>query len=633
MKSCCLSLLLIAPLTLDAQTKGALTPDVIYAQSKNSVVTILTFDSQKAPLAQGSGFVVAKNRVATNYHVLAGSTSASIVFNDGSMVVVNSVVGASLPKDLAIINSETGNRPALLFGDELGLKVGETVYAIGAPSGLSASLSDGLVSGFREDEGQFLIQTTAAIAPGSSGGPLINSHGQVIGITTSRLKDGGFGFAVGAGDLQHLLKAPLPIAMALSDLPGGEAAAPTDELKPTQAFLDQKKYPEALASFQKASAQAQSGYEGQLLLCQIQEKNTEYNSAIQACEAAIKLRPDSAEAYGDKAVPLLASGDLESAEAAAATATKLSNEAYYAHLLGLVYYSEEKYALVPKQISAESKDTFELTLLAGASLRNGDSESFKDLCAKITAIKGANNGWQLYLDGVTALRDLNYDTAIEKFRKCDADDDFIDPVCIASEASAEITKGDSDSAKSHIDSAVTRYPRNHSVLSEAIFIDLVTGNTADAKKLHQVLQSMPRYTIDDSTDCLFFYGINQAATATAHCAAALKGNEDKHVAWSNAGYVALDNGQFDTAFSYFTKAKELFYSSKDKHTGIEELDLAWGMTLGAYFSGDKKDAKFLYHAIKTQYPDYTKMTALKQLPLVWSDATQELVSKVIAEFK
>ncbi len=630
MKLICLALALLVSFPLDAQTKGSAAPEVIYAQSKGSVVTILTFDPQKAPLAQGSGFVIAKDRVVTNYHVLGGSTSASIVFNDGSSSVVRSVVAASIPKDIAIVDVVTGSRAPLILGNEFHLKVGESVYAIGAPSGLSASLSNGLVSAFREDAGQFLIQTTAAIAPGSSGGPLLSRQGRVIGITTSRLKDGGFGFAVGAGDLQHLLKAPLPIAIALSELPANDIDLPTDELKPAQALLHEKKFPEALVSLQRTSAQAQAGYDGQLLLCRIKEKISDYKSAIQACDAAIELKPDSAEPYGVEAVTLLASGELASAEIVAARAARLSGDAYYARLLGLVYYSEEKYALVPQQLSAESKDPFELTLLEGAALRNGNSDYFRALRSKVAAVKGAENGWQLYLDGMAAQRDLNFDTALEKFRKCDADDDFIDPVCITSAASVEITRGNSDSAKSDIDSAVSRYPRNHYVLSEAIFIDLVTGNVADAKRLHQIVQTLPRDSIEESTDCLYYYGINQAAAATDHCAAAIKGNESKYGAWSNAGYVALDNGQFQTAYSYFAKARELFDASKEKHTGIEELDLTWGLTLGAYFSGDKKDARSLYRAIRASYPEYARMTALKQLPLVWSDATQELVSKIIA---
>ncbi len=220
-----LMILVLGTLPIAAQVKAGLPPEVLYAKCKASVVTILTFDVKRAPLGQGSGFIVAKNRVVTNYHVLAGSASASIIFNDGSTVMVKSIAGASVPKDVVIVEADTSHRPPLPLGDELRLKVGETVYAIGAPKGLSASLSNGLVSAFREDEGQFLIQITAPIAPGSSGGPVLNTQGQVVGLTTSRLKDSSFGFAVGVGEVQHLLKVPLPIPMQLSELVSGEAPA------------------------------------------------------------------------------------------------------------------------------------------------------------------------------------------------------------------------------------------------------------------------------------------------------------------------------------------------------------------------------------------------------------------------
>jgi serine protease Do len=207
-----LAIMLLATLPLEAQAKGKLAPGTIYAQSKGSVVKIVTFDANDAPLAQGSGFVVAKNRIITNYHVLSGSTFASVVFEDGSKVPVKSVVYSMPPEDVATVEAETGNRPSLSWGDQLQLKVGEAIYAIGAPSGLSASLSSGLISAFRMDNRDvFFIQITAIIAPGSSGGPLFNSQGEVVGITTSRLKDSDFGFAVGIGDIQLLpCLPPLP---------------------------------------------------------------------------------------------------------------------------------------------------------------------------------------------------------------------------------------------------------------------------------------------------------------------------------------------------------------------------------------------------------------------------------------
>ena len=123
------------------------------------------------------------------------------------------------------------------------------MYAIGSPNGLASSLSNGLVSAFREDDGQFLIQITASIAPGSSGGPLFDSQGKVIGITTSKLNDGSFSFAVGAGDIAHLLKTPLSIPVELSTLEGDSTPEDESSLTEVRKLYDADKYQDAKQAF------------------------------------------------------------------------------------------------------------------------------------------------------------------------------------------------------------------------------------------------------------------------------------------------------------------------------------------------------------------------------------------------
>jgi tetratricopeptide (TPR) repeat protein len=625
-------ILLLAALPVCAQTKGNPSPEVLYARSKASVVTILTFDINRAPLSQGSGFIVAKNRVVTNYHVVAGSTAASVIFDDGSIVVVAMVVAASGPKDLVIVDAETGNRPPLALGNELRLKVGETIYAIGAPKGLSTSLSNGLVSAFRQDEGQFLIQITAPIAPGSSGGPLLNSQGEVVGVTTSRLKDGGFGFAMGAGDVQHLLKVPLGVKVQLSDLTLNEVATPTNELSAVQNLFDQKKYDDARASFNGISDPAKVSFEGQVLLCKIDQERKDYRVAIQACDAAIQSRPNVGAPYGLKAYSLLALGDTEQAEVAASKAVELSDEVYYKNLLGLIHYAEEKYELVPKELSADSNDAFVLTLLTGAAFHNRDYAVFRQLLAKVKALKGDSNGWTLFTDALAAEKDLKWDLALDKYRKCDADNDFIDPICLVAAARTEVRQGNYGAAKSDIDKVLSGHSKNNDALTEGIFINLLVGNAAGADHLHEML-SANKPVNGEFTDCLYYYGRNQPLLAASHCRAAINENETAYGAWSNAGYVALDNGDFQSAASYFAKALQLFNASKDKHTVTQELDVCWGTIVAEYYSGDKKDAKILYRAVKKDYPKFVTMAALRQLPLVWSENTAKLIEKVAADFK
>lgn len=307
----------------------------------------------------------------------------------------------------------------------------------------------------------------------------------------------------------------------------------------------------------------------------------------------------------------------------------MSNDLYFKKLLGAIHYSEEKYDFVSKDIPNGSTDTFALTLLAGAALHNHDYDSFRQLRDKIAALK-ADNGWTLFTDAISAESDLKWDVAAEKYRKCDADNDFIDPICIVALSHVETIQAQYDSAKRDIDAALSRYPRNHTVLSEAIFTYLLLGDTAGADQLHQALQSTGD---DDAAECLYFYGRNQAALATNHCAAATRSNEKSYVPWSNAGYVALDNGDFQTAVSDFAKATQIFYSSKGKHTITQELDISWGVITATYFSGDKKDAKKMYREVKKVYPNFVTTASLKTLPLIWSDRTVALINKITSDFR
>ena len=628
-----MKLLMLALLAfpLRPQIKQNLPAEVIYSRCKTSVVTILTFDSNRAPLEQGSGFVVARNRVVTNYHVVAGSTSASVVFSDGSIATVTAVIAGSAPKDLVIIEVETGDRSPLALGNELQLKEGESIYAIGAPKGLATSLSNGLVSAFRQDEGQFLIQITASIAPGSSGGPLLNTQGQVVGITTSRLKDGTFAFAVGAGDVQHLLKVPLGVKIGLSDL-SNDVPTSGAQLAAVQQLFDQKKYDDARASFERLSDTTKTSFDGLLLLCKIDQQRKAYRLSIQSCDAAIQLKTNVSAPYGLNAYSWLSLQNNEQAEEAASKAAAFSDDAYYKNFLGLIHYLEEKYDIAQKELPSDSKDSFLLTLLAGAALHNRDYEAYHRFRGQLNAVKGNNNGWAFYMDGVAAERDLNWAAAVDKYRACDADSDFIDPICQIAVARAEVRMGDYAAAKTDIDKALSAHPNNVDAISEGIFIDLMVGNAGEADRLHGLIQAAKPSNID-FTDCLYYYGRNQPLLATGHCKEAIRQNEKSYSAWSNAGYVALDNGEFQSAVSLFAKALQLYNASKEKHTVTQELDVCWGTIVAEYLSGDKKDAKVLYRAVKKDYPQFVTVGALKQLPLVWSDNPIKLIERVAASLR
>jgi S1-C subfamily serine protease len=155
---------------------------------------------------QGSGFIIDKEgHILTNYHVIADARQIEVTLHNRKKYRAT-IVGSDRPHDLAVIQIKAPDLAPMVLGDSRGLQVGQKVYAIGNPFGLSGTLTTGIVSSIRsvqEPDGMNIdeaIQTDAAINPGNSGGPLLNFHGDVIGINTmiasSVGQSAGIGFAI-----------------------------------------------------------------------------------------------------------------------------------------------------------------------------------------------------------------------------------------------------------------------------------------------------------------------------------------------------------------------------------------------------------------------------------------------------
>ncbi len=157
---------------------------------------------------QGSGFVLDKaGHVLTNFHVVEGANRGIEVMLSNKHRYSAKVVGTDKVHDLALLQIEAPNLQAVTLADSADLSVGQKVYAIGNPFGLSGTMTRGIISSIRSIRGsegapiEDAIQTDAAINPGNSGGPLLNSRGEVIGINTMIASNGadqssGIGFAI-----------------------------------------------------------------------------------------------------------------------------------------------------------------------------------------------------------------------------------------------------------------------------------------------------------------------------------------------------------------------------------------------------------------------------------------------------
>src|SRR6266436_6404884 len=155
---------------------------------------------------QGSGFIIDKEgHVLTNYHVIAEARQVEVTLHNRKKDRAT-IVGTDRSHDLAIIQIKAPDLTPMVLGESRNLQVGQKVYAIGNPFGLSGTLTSGIVSSIRsvqEPDGMTIdeaIQTDAAINPGNSGGPLLNWHGEVIGINTIIAstvgQSAGIGFAI-----------------------------------------------------------------------------------------------------------------------------------------------------------------------------------------------------------------------------------------------------------------------------------------------------------------------------------------------------------------------------------------------------------------------------------------------------
>jgi S1-C subfamily serine protease len=157
---------------------------------------------------QGSGFVLDKSgHVLTNYHVVEGANRGIEVQLSNKRRYSAKVVGVDKTHDLALLQVDAPDLQPVTLADSAQLQVGQKVYAIGNPFGLSGTMTRGIISSIRSiknEDGapiEDAIQTDAAINPGNSGGPLLNSHGEVIGINTMIASNGadqssGIGFAI-----------------------------------------------------------------------------------------------------------------------------------------------------------------------------------------------------------------------------------------------------------------------------------------------------------------------------------------------------------------------------------------------------------------------------------------------------
>ena len=177
-------------------TSACLAASDIYEQLRPSVVEITATASSRFGQSEGlgSGIIIdEQGLILTNYHVVSGADSLEVTLTDGSTLPAT-LAGYDSGNDLAVVRIDPpgGGLTAASLGDSDSLQVGDAVFALGSPFGLEDTFTEGIVSALGRTYSdnsatgplRNLIQTDAAVNPGNSGGPLVNCHGEVVGINT-----------------------------------------------------------------------------------------------------------------------------------------------------------------------------------------------------------------------------------------------------------------------------------------------------------------------------------------------------------------------------------------------------------------------------------------------------------------
>jgi len=303
-----------------------------------SIVVILTYNQQGQILGQGTGFFVSKEGdVITNHHVLQEAARAEVRTNDGKTYAVKRILGDDKAGDLVRISLDIPADVARPLPVSLSFpRVGEKIFVMGTPLGLEKTVSDGIVSALREIPGfGTIVQVTAPISPGSSGSPVVNMKGEVVGVATFFVVAGqNLNFAIPGERIVKLSLGEGKLLAEWESVAKDEKLALGEELyrrglqhlwaedceNALRFFIESLKNNPELESayFQIGYCLAKLGRYDQTIevyrralrikpddadvynnLCVSYNMLGRFGEAIETCKQAVRIKPDLAEAYSN----------------------------------------------------------------------------------------------------------------------------------------------------------------------------------------------------------------------------------------------------------------------------------------------------------------------------------------------
>ncbi len=295
---------------------------------KPSAVAIETFDGKETQISRGSGFFISKNLIITNRHVIEKSSRVVVQLVNGKKYTASGIVAIDGEGDLAVLQVDVPPESAipLIIAPDTPQE-GESILVIGNPYGLEGSVSNGIVSAVREFPGYGkIIQITAAISPGSSGSPVVNMRGQVIGVATLQAAEGqSLNFAVPGERIVRLKIGELKtLASLTAETAENKRASAESSYSQGLGFVSRDDYAKAVAFFEKAvqidASYAEAWYQVGYCLGMLGR----HKEALEASKKAALLRPRWSETYINIGASSYALKNYDEAADAYRQATKLN---------------------------------------------------------------------------------------------------------------------------------------------------------------------------------------------------------------------------------------------------------------------------------------------------------------------
>ena len=282
-------------------TVSAQTAPQIAEKALAATVYLEMQDSNGLPLGFGSGFFVRDNLIATNYHVIEGAARGTAkLVGQFSTYTIEGVTATDQTNDLALLKVTVSGIKPLPLGNSSDVKIGATVYVAGNPRGLEGTFSNGIISSRRDKYTKERLQMTAPISPGSSGGPVLNSKGEVIGVSFMTLVGGqNLNFAIPSRYLRELLTESTP-AKPLTQ--GNRSISAETYFTWGNTKYDLGNYKGAIADYDstiRLKPDLAKAYNNRGIA---KRKLGQHFAAIADYDTAIRLKPDDADAYYNRGI-------------------------------------------------------------------------------------------------------------------------------------------------------------------------------------------------------------------------------------------------------------------------------------------------------------------------------------------